>query len=919
MNKDIIDSGISFFRAYRILTGNAVAILSDEFINEAIAKFEIFLINSKKITLNDDEKEDLIKSIKSLYNIKQEEGYAIINFEENHDYKWFENLDCDHYYWNRYKNYLIEVKHFSPNVIEVLEKTTMKDLMSYIGNPNENIKFSIRGLVVGDVQSGKTSNYLGLIANAADAGYKVIIVLTGMIEGLRRQTQIRIEEGFVGYDSVNSEYVGVKNADRSRTPTVLTSRIKDFTDKDNQNTAAKISENKEPIVFIIKKNVSVLKKVYRYLKNINITNGADFINSSLLLVDDEADNASVNTNKLDYDPTKINDCIRKLLKLFIRNTYVGFTATPFANVFISYDSDDEMLSDDLFPRNFIYSLNSPTNYCGPQKYFVDDNNYIKIIKEENCPLKLLHKKESYIEYLPKDTCDAIDLFILANAIRDAREDNKNTHRSMLINMSRFKDVQFRIAEKVEDYVKYAKTQLKHTSALLIDRAFKNDYVANLKDTFNKFYKDKLSTNASFNDIFGNLYDSCKDIKVVIVNSSKNSTKLNYQEHEKNGLRIIAVGGLALSRGLTLEGLVISYFYRNTKTSDVLLQMGRWFGYRDNYDDLVRIFMTEQSKKYYGEIYESIELLKDDIRKMSKNNVKPEDYGIRVRASSLDLKITSSNKMRNTESVIRRESFYGGVFESVYIYKDLDINIKNYDLSLDFINKIPTEKLDVNSKYPYFRNIDAYKVCELMEKVSFPKENKNFDVNQIINFVKKEYEKNKNFKFDVYVIGGSGENQIYLENIKKYVNCVTRSFDLIYDNKIVRMNGNKARLCGRSDTKAGLTKEQISSVESKCNANQRDYLNYIPNRNPLLIFYFIMPKKDLDVGDDDFYDQIVNYLHDFECYFNTANSRSGCLVGLALGFPGKSDLDGKEEEYIVNTTVNYYDKEHEEDEFIDGDE
>ena len=193
--------------------------------------------------------------------------------------------------------------------------------MSYLGNPNEESGFSVRGLVVGDVQSGKTSNYLGLITKAADAGYKVIFILTGTIESLRKQTQIRVEEGFVGYDVVSAVDVGVGRGDK--TPKSFTSRLKDFVADDDQNTNIKISNYpSEPMIFVVKKNASVLSKLYTSLKNINTTKQYQQIKAPMLLIDDEADNASINTRKPEDDPTKINKYIRNILKLFSRSSYV---------------------------------------------------------------------------------------------------------------------------------------------------------------------------------------------------------------------------------------------------------------------------------------------------------------------------------------------------------------------------------------------------------------------------------------------------------------------------------------------------------------------------------------------------------------------------------------------------------------------
>lgn len=419
----------SHYQISRLL--NPTLRIDDEFISHFFE--QVVDQYGETFAITEEEKTEIERKIKSQYCIFQDEGAALVGDYE-HDFMWYANLqaqeDYDEYYWPRYKAHL-ENKNFSPAGIDTLENKTLPKLMSYIGNPNEDSPFSIRGLVVGDVQSGKTSNYLGLITKAADAGYKVIFLLTGTIESLRRQTQKRVEEGFIGYDSVNAEDVGVGRG--SRTPKAFTSRNNDFTGKNDQNTTYKINDNaSEPMIFVIKKNVSVLKKLYASLKNINTSSAVSQITVPMIMIDDEADNASINTNKKDEDPTKINNYIRKILTLFARNTYVGFTATPFANVFISYDTQDEMLADDLFPRHFIYSLESPSNYCGAQKYFFESNSNVRFINDyDDKVFPLRHKKEWDGDKLFPSFYHSINVFLLANAIRDIREVEKNTHRSIL--------------------------------------------------------------------------------------------------------------------------------------------------------------------------------------------------------------------------------------------------------------------------------------------------------------------------------------------------------------------------------------------------------------------------------------------------------------------------------------------------------
>lgn len=874
---------------------------------------ERFIKILPEIELQEAEKLELINKIKSLYYIYQEEGHVILG-DYNHDYEWYDKLlnseGYDQYYWNRYKNYLLNTKHFSSKIVDILENKTLKSIMSYLGNPlEENTTFSIRGLVVGDVQSGKTSNYLGLLSKAADAGYKVIFILTGTIESLRKQTQIRVEEGFIGYDSVNGVDVGVGRGEKL--PKAFTSRAKDFTSGDNQNTTYKISDySSEPMIFVVKKNVPVLKKIYSSLKLINTNGENGKINFPMLMIDDEADNASINTNKKEDDPTKINKYIRNILSLFTRASYVGFTATPFANVFISYDREDEMLKDDLFPRDFIYALNAPSNYCGSRKYFFNDNPNVRIIKDANDDIfPMTHKKDWDGNKLFESVYHSINTFLIANAIRDMRDSNKNTNRSMLINMSRFTNVQQVIKEIVEEYFDKIKKNVKQCSKLDINYALTNPYIKSLKDSFDKEYSNiyhngKLIT---WQNVFYFLYEAINKIKIIVVNSSKKSEKLSYDE--KDGVRVIAIGGLALSRGLTLEGLCVSYFYRNTATFDVLMQMGRWFGYRDGYGDLCKIFITNDSREYYKDICESIDCLKEDIKKMGSQNKKPEDYGIRVRNDSIDLGITASNKMRNTKNKVDRKSFYGNIFETPYLHRDLKIIEHNIQQTISFIENISLNKRDKDvSQHPYFRNIPKKDILNLLNGLNIHEANESFDVRQIRSFLNRDDIELQNF--DVLIIGGSSTNHFTLNDMKIDIPLVSRRFDIPNSN-VIRMNAKRAHLWGRSDTKYGLSKneqEQVTKDEYGAindNVRAQDYL--IEGRNPILIIYFINPDNHDSPSDN------IDYGYrseEFKLNLELLSSRYPYLVGYAIGFPNKKGENAKATLYTVNKTVNYYEKDHE---------
>ena len=221
----------------------------------------------------------------------------------------------------------------------------------------------------------------------------------------------------------------------------------------------------------------------RVLRNYSLSKA----NVSLLLIDDEADNASINTkagnpyltkkrNNKEYeeddvDPSKINGQIRKLIQKFNICTYVGYTATPFANIFISPLTDKKMFGEDLFPKHFIQYIKPPSIYFGPSKIFVEKvyKNLVKYIPsdeiygiEEYCIPKG-HKKNFKLEGLPKSLKNAIHSFLIATSIREIRQAGIPFHSSMLVNPSTFTDVQISVKSKIQDYIEILNQQFKYSS------------------------------------------------------------------------------------------------------------------------------------------------------------------------------------------------------------------------------------------------------------------------------------------------------------------------------------------------------------------------------------------------------------------------------------------------------------------------
>jgi len=872
-------------------------IFDDKYIDSTIAK--TFQISPFKPS------EDLIKRLKlrivSTYDIYQEEGDALLG-EYNH-VDWYPEQTSSRFYWDRYKDFLLQKKPYMKATMGTFDKNTDR-ITNYFGDPKSELPFQIRGLVMGDVQSGKTSTYIGTICKAVDAGYKVIVLLTGMVESLRKQTQKRVDEGFVGYDSVKNIQVGVGIGTKTLYPRTLTSSASDYTGSNvdkNTNMAIQI-EDKIPLILVCKKNTKVLEKIIKGMRSLNTSSSHKKIDAPLLLIDDEADNASINTNTPDLDPTAINSDIRILLELFKKATYVGFTATPFANVFIQPNNIKEMLGNNLFPNDFIYSLKAPTDYVGPSDLFIPGGKDYKCLVEiadsaSNSDLfSYSHKKDWSGDKLFPSFYESIITFCLANAIRDIRGDTFS-HRSMLINMSRFKDVQFKIRDITEDYLTTIKKSVRLFGMQIDAISLVNPIMKSIYEVWKKQYEGKIGI--SWQQIKTSLYSSIENIDVVVVNSASKA-KLDYDEHQSMGWRVIAVGGLALSRGLTLEGLVVSYFYRNTSTYDVLMQMGRWFGYRTKYEDIVRVWITKTSATWYGEIAGAIENLRQDIKRMCYLKITPKDFGIRVRNDSDDLCITASNKMRNAIDKIDRqnESFYGNIFETTLISPSIDDTSKNWQ-SVEKLAKKLTNR-DDKIRQPYFRNITKQIISEFLKSLALPDVGGQFDQNQICRFVETNNDKHLDHWDVLFVSKDESElgdaAEISLPNdIKIKPNNRTCSMT---NGGYISVSGGSAHI-GSRDTKTGLSASQIKEAENARvdftkNASQKIYM--IKGRNPLLIIYFLNPA-------------LKNYESTFsEALTILSSLKNGIIPVFSVGFPQNDDPNLKESVlYKTNADANYYKK------------
>lgn len=622
-----------------------------ENIRETISTFRVLPLFDQ---VSDEDAEKLARELEERVGISMGVG-AVVSDQEFRP--WLSDAKAgglvDPHYWPRYKK-LLQSKRLPSDVVTSTDVVTDR-ILDRMGNPNDRSAWDRKGMVVGHVQSGKTQNYTGLICKAADAGYRLIVVIAGIHNNLRNQTQARIDEGFVGRDTGRLEKkdtrekprtIGVGTFDDRRAPVSLTTTLRDFNKATATTNTSQIASYAVPVVLVIKKNSRTLANLVDWLKEHSTGRGSELVDQPMLLIDDEADNASINIKYGKDEVSRINGQIRELLALFHRSCYVGYTATPFANIFIDPDSEHELKKQDLFPRHFIIGLDAPTNYFGARQVFIDGvpddddekPSVLRYITDNGDTLPVKHKIDHELSELPDSLVDALRTFLIARAIRNIRGQS-GQHASMLVNASRFTGIQNLIRNRLHERLKIIE------DAIRVDGAnpeawSQNSEISELKRCWSAEYS---STGTGWDQIMAHLLPVVASASVIAVNSSSGSS-MDYDGGGEHGLTMIAVGGFSLSRGLTLEGLTVSYFLRNSVMYDTLMQMGRWFGYRANYEDLCRVWMPQEAASWYAHIGIATEELQHELKRMEKANATPEEFGLAVRSHPSALMVTARNKM-----------------------------------------------------------------------------------------------------------------------------------------------------------------------------------------------------------------------------------------------------------------------------------
>ena len=704
--------------------------------NEAIEKSINSTLNAVSNLVNND-----IEPLKAYLNSRisrerEEEIPKIILGEEAEKSTWwfdFKKMNENNLkYWDRYRDYLRKEKKWENSAINKSINNTTDKLLNSLADPNSRIEQEKRAMVVGYVQSGKTANYIGLINKALDAGYKYIIILAGMHNNLRSQTQARIDEEVLGYET--DSMARQRQRERAQTNKIGVGKIYNagfvqtltFRDENGDFKKSRLgiqTSPEVPTIVVTKKTKSTLENLINNIKsNIEISKDKETeefymsLKYPLLLIDDEADQASVNTgykyddneNIIDeYSVKTINRLIRELFNLFKVRSYVGYTATPYANIFIPNNISEasKEFGNDLFPGDCIISLPKPYKYIGANEFFgygnEEDLSPMPLIREINDD-NFIDKKRKKVNDLPNSLKKAIKSFLISIAIRNIRGE-KYKPNTMLIHVARFVSMHEEVERKVSEYF-YDELQ-----NMIIDNDKKTkeeiyniiseDYIPTTKEMQNEFSRYMQgSTLYDIDEVYNEIKRLMNEEKVVVkVINGDSKDFLAYKENKNNEYNVIAIGGDKFSRGLTLEGLSVSYFTRESKYYDTLMQMGRWFGFKDKYADLCRVYTTEELYKWFARIAFATDNLRNQISYMCDQGSKPSEFGLRV-ATHPDLKISNPQKIKTGS--IQNINFSN----TLTITRDIDVDKEIYEDNYNAINKLFLDADKIYTSEEHFNNL-----------------------------------------------------------------------------------------------------------------------------------------------------------------------------------------------------------------------
>lgn len=801
-----------------------------------------------RCSLADDLRERVIRALESQRNVEIRKANVLEDPDRGH-VPWLANVDrASWYYWRRLREYLMDVRNRPDAAVRSLDDSSDK-VLGTLENPLGEAHFDTRGLVVGHVQSGKTASYAAMIAKAADAGYKLFIVLSGITNSLRQQTQRRLDEELVGISTGEPAGVGIPDASHAWVTFTTDALSSGDFDPGNVNSAALAGSN--AILIVTKKNVFRLTRLIQWLE----ATSADILDSvKCLVIDDEADLASPNTggnrtppNAIQPDgleeigegesPTAINACIRQLLGKFKKVAFVAYTATPYANVLMNPHARDIDAGEDLYPRSFIIALPKPIDYYGVEEIFgsadeqEDGMDVIRLIPEDDVTLIVPRRRSDTEDFEPvtvPSLQQAIEDFVLAGAahLRRVGEDPPAT---MLIHPSQSVNVQRSLALLIEHVIKDLRDEWRYYRDEGIGQRLQKRW----DDDFRRVTRSlNQGLELEFEDIKDEIGQFLEQVDVRLINYISED-QLDYQR--RPGPKSIVIGGNRLSRGLTLEGLLVSYYIRPAATYDTLMQMGRWFGFRKGYADLTRIYTTETLASWFRDLADVEREVRDEISRYEKEHKTPKDFSVRIRVHPV-MMVTSPLKMKWAGVV--RISYQDQLVQTVtFPFDRLSFFQHNLELTKSFLAKLG-EPQYTDSRYVW-TGVPVDQIMAFLDDYAMDESAIRVKTAPIMDYIRRQNGYHELTRFVVGLVSqASAREGIGVLDLGVACHPV---INLIERTKLkAPSNSLKAIATPLQDEKLGLTEEQIRRAEEdNLQSGRKDGSGYRKARSPeegLLLIY-----------------------------------------------------------------------------------
>lgn len=798
------------------------------------------------------------------------------------------------YYWTSLRQFWLDQNGWSHKVVESVDDATDK-ILRQLPHPS-NQEFQKRGLVLGYVQSGKTANYTALIAKATDAGYRLIIVLSGIDNGLRLQTQVRLKRELVGYPGPDTNSVPLPPTGRQWIEFTREEMKGDF--KPGYANPA-VLQGPQPVLLVIKKNGAILKRLISWLDKAPLES---LQTVPVLVIDDEADQASIDTSgtyqteediedKEIEDPSVINKRIRQILQRFKKSAYVAYTATPFANILIPHDTYHPDFSDDLYPKDFIIDLPKPPGYYGAEELFgISDGPDTERKPGLDILEKVSEEDLDIIDHggIPDTLKNALQDYILGGAARASRG-QEGKPATMLVHTSHLIGEQRALTAKFREYFNELKNEWRYQRDKGLQDNLKNRWENNFSKLIRERYPEYDTPFEALESHIGRFFEA---VQVKTINSETGDL-LDYRKEP--GLKAVAIGGNRLSRGLTIEGLLVSYFVRSSNMYDTLLQMGRWFGFRQGYEDLTRIYTTKGLIRDFSDLAFVEQQIREDIQIYEDEGLTPLQVCVRIR-SHPSMIVTSRLKSRFAKSETISQSYSDKSTETVkFPLSQLDILKKQEDANLKSLNQFFSElglPDSSDDKGPVWSGVSANKILAFIKRYQILGDDPvEFSPTLIAAYIEKQLG-HKELKQWTVAIRGRGTPDEKLGSANWNVS----------EKKISQISRTRIKLTDRlgvisdsRDEAVGFSKIQLKNRDEaiKTGAKSRKATRaQRPKEEGLLLLYPISRYSGYEMPDEGKGNRI-------RLFKDPSDSNSCDLLGLAFSFP-KSEHPQPVVEYISGT-------------------